>query len=272
MVNTVTLELSQLGVRYGQEQIIQSVSTPALTGGQIVGLLGPNGAGKSSLLQRIAQLVPGQGNVQALRKDSSGSANAHALASICYMPQDSQVQARLNVYESMILTLKQAQPLHWRVDQTEHTHIQDTLHALEIAHLAFSNISQLSGGQRQLVSLAQVLVRQPDVLLLDEPTSALDLRRQLGFFQFIRRYVQTSGALCIAALHDLNHVLAYTDYALVLHAGELIAHGTTAEVITPALLRDTYGVHARVERCSHGQPHVFIDAVAPRPSSSDGGT
>ena len=260
----VSLTLNKVGVLYGSDVVLSGVSVVGMQGGQFWALVGPNGAGKSTLLKRVAGLLKGPGEVvSSLTGTSSGTRSYRGEeARICYMPQESQVDARLTIYESLLLSLKQG-GASWRVSAQEHQQVLDTLAMLDIEPLAFARMSALSGGQRQLASLAQALVRQPDVLLLDEPTSALDVRRQLQFFRFIRAHVARTQTLCIAALHDLNQVLGYTDQALVLANGGCVVAGPPTQVLTPALMAQLYGVIARVECCSHGKPYVILDDVAP---------
>ena len=125
--------------------------------------------------------------------------------------------------------------------------------------LALRPLNELSGGQRQMIGLAQVLVRAPRLLLLDEPTSALDLRWQLQVLQAVRTLVSKGQTLAMIAVHDLNLALRFCDRIVVLGQGRVLASGRPADVLTPALLRTAYGVRARVERCALGHPIVLAD-------------
>lgn len=142
-------------------------------------------------------------------------------------------------------------------------HIDDTFDALRITELAFRHLSELSGGQRQQVSIAQALVRKPDVLLMDEPTSALDLSRQIEVLALIRELAVHMDMTVLIALHDLNHALRYCDNVIVIADGTMVASGPVASVITENLLRDVYHVDARIERCSRGQAFVIVDGTIP---------
>ena len=105
-------------------------------------------------------------------------------------------------------------------------------------------------------------MRDPEILLMDEPTSALDLQRQIELLGIVRDLARTRGLLVVVALHDLNHALRFTDRAMVIRDGGLVACGATPDVVTPDLLRRVYGVEARVETCSKGLPQVIVDASA----------
>lgn len=90
----VTLELNEVGARYGRRQILSGITTPPLQGGQVVALLGPNAAGKSTLFRRILGLLKGSGDVRITGTSSSRP--------VAYMPQDTGVNAVLTVYESVL--------------------------------------------------------------------------------------------------------------------------------------------------------------------------
>ncbi|UUT15119.1 ABC transporter ATP-binding protein [Pseudomonas zeae] len=249
----VTLRLDNLGARYGQREIIRSVSTATFSGGQVVAVVGPNAAGKSTLFKRMAGLIDGPGQVilQDSKKGPSG---------ISYMPQGLNASARLTVYESVLLARKQLTP-GWVVHDDELKLVDEILAALGITGLSFRNLGELSGGQQQLVSIAQTLVREPEILLMDEPTSALDMHRQVQVLNFMRNLARKREVIVFIAIHDLNQALRFADQVLVIADGTSQGSGPSNEVITEQMLREVYKVEARIEQCSKGLSHILIDDI-----------
>ncbi|EPJ76830.1 MULTISPECIES: ABC transporter ATP-binding protein [Pseudomonas] len=249
----VTLQLENLGARYGQRTVITGVTTTTFFGGQVVAVVGPNAAGKSTLFKRMAGLIEGPGQVVLL--DSK-----KGLAGISYMPQGLNASARLTVYESVLLARKQLTP-GWVVHDEELKLVDEILAALGITELSFRNLGELSGGQQQLVSIAQTLVREPEILLMDEPTSALDMHRQVQVLNFMRALARKRQVIVFIAIHDLNQALRFADQVLIIADGTTQGSGPSNEVITESMLREVYKVEARIERCSRGQHHILIDDI-----------
>lgn len=250
----VKIQLENLGARYGQREIISGVTTSTFIGGQVVAVVGPNAAGKSTLFKRMAGLIDGTGqvNLQDSKKGPQG---------ISYMPQGLNASARLTVYESVLLARKQLTP-GWVVHDDELNLVDQILAALGITELSFRNLGELSGGQQQLVSIAQTLVREPEILLMDEPTSALDMHRQVQVLNFMRALARKREVIVFIAIHDLNQALRFADQVLVIANGTTQGSGPSDEVITEQMLRNVYEVEARIEKCSRGQRHILIDDIA----------
>ncbi|MDV6344217.1 ABC transporter ATP-binding protein [Nitrosomonas sp. Is37] len=248
----VRLQLEDIGAGYGQELVVSGISTPTFSGGEVIAVIGPNAAGKSTLFKRIAGLLKGPGKVllDGAHKGVEG---------ICYMPQETTVSARLTVYESVLLARKQH--ASWSVQETDLIQVDQALATLGIAELAFRNLGELSGGQRQLVAIAQTLAREPEILLMDEPTSALDLHRQVQVLSFMRTLARKQGMIVFIAIHDLNQALRFSDQVLVVAAGKAWKSGICTDVITVEMLREVYQIEARIERCSMGISHVIVDGV-----------
>jgi len=248
----VSLRLKGIGASYGSNRILSDITTPPFEAGEVIAVIGPNAAGKSTLFKRIAGLSSGPGTVML-----QGDASAQG---ICYMPQDTACSTALSVFEAVMLACKQGGSL--RVSSSDLEVVDETLSVLGINAISTRSVGDLSGGQRQLVGIAQALVRRPRILLMDEPTSALDLHRQVEVLSLVRRLAQERQMIIMIALHDLNQVLRFSDKVIVIEGGRLHACGRVEEIITPSLLRSVYQVEARIEPCSRGERHLIVDGVA----------
>lgn len=258
-----TLQLENVGVRYGTVEVLSRITTPVLKGGEVTAVIGPNAAGKSSLFRRIAGLLDGPGRIH-LTEASFDPASG----TICYMPQDTSVNTVLTVYESILLARKQGS-LSRQVSDHDLETVDGIVASLRIESIAFKELCELSGGQRQLVSLAQTLVREPKILLLDEPTSALDLHRQVEVLALVKSLARERGICVIIAVHDLNQVMRVADRVMVIDEGTMVQCGPVENVITPDLLRSIYKVDGRIERCSRFCPQIIIDGPLNHPLAAE---
>ncbi|GMA91786.1 ATP-binding cassette domain-containing protein [Homoserinibacter gongjuensis] len=128
------------------------------------------------------------------------------------------------------------------------------------AHFAERDVTTLSGGERQRVLLARALAQRPRILLLDEPTNHLDLAAQLDMVALVRT-LTAEGVTVIAAVHDLSLAAAHADAVVVLAEGRVAAHGPTQPTLTPALIREVFGVRAEWTRNPlSGGPLLATDA------------
>ena len=241
------VELADLTVRYGRREAVRSVSLAAAPG-RVLAVIGANGSGKTSLLRAIAGLVPHGGT---LRWDGAATAPK---GSVGYMPQDNAARAALSVFE--VVLLGRLRSLAWRVAPDDLAAAAAALAELGIGDFADRRIGELSGGQRQLVFLAQVLAGDPRVLLLDEPTSALDIAHQLQVLGLLRDATIRRGLTTIAVLHDLNAAARFADEVAVMREGALIGVGPPGEVLSVKLLRAAFHVEAAISAGPDGRPVV----------------
>jgi iron complex transport system ATP-binding protein len=130
----------------------------------------------------------------------------------------------------------------WRVSDADMQAVAQALDASGIGHLAEANIGELSGGQSQMVSVCQALIRRAEVYLFDEPTSALDLRHQMAVMTRIKQAVTDRNVVGIVALHDLNLAARYADHLLLLGEGQILAQGAPQTVLSDPLIAKTYDV------------------------------
>lgn len=249
------LTISSLTCGYARHTVIRDLSLPSIDAGQLVALIGPNAAGKSTLLKSIAGILSSSGEISLDGTALHTLSSERRLQRVGYLPQTLPSATSLVVYEALLAALHTLPVSVHRDTQS----IDEVLAELGLDDIAFQRLDQLSGGQRQMVGLAQVLIRQPELLLLDEPTSALDLRWQLKVLSSVRERAIRTGTTTLFAIHDLNLALRFCDQVVVLNGGELLASGPPASVLTSELLRHTYGIDARIERCSQGHLLVLAD-------------
>lgn len=240
------LHTQGLEVCYGTRVAVCDVSLAAQPG-EVLAILGANGSGKSTLLKALAGLLPHRGTMHW----DGGPA---AAGSIGYMPQDNAIRTGLTAFE--VVLLGRLRSLALRVGEADLHAARAAMAELGVADLAGRRIGELSGGQRQLVFMAQVLATDPRVLLLDEPTSALDIAHQLHVLDLLREATARRRLTTIAVLHDLNAAARFADRIALMRAGRVIGSGTPAAVLCPATLRQTFGVEVAIQTGADGCPVV----------------
>ncbi|MEM9247753.1 MAG: ABC transporter ATP-binding protein [Pseudomonadota bacterium] len=253
----MTMDITELCAGYGRRQVLQNVSVPEIEGGAFVGLIGPNASGKSTLFKTLAGLIaPTAGRIEIAGEDVTHLSRRDRARCVAYMPQAFGCNALLTVFESVLLALKQT--TGWRVQSDNLDRVSDTLNALGLSHLASRGIADLSGGQAQMVAVAQTIVRAPEVILLDEPTSALDLHHQLSILTSIRSEMDRRSPVVIAALHDLNLAAKFCDRLVLLREGRILADGAPEEILALPEIGETYRVVTELERTRRGA--LYVDA------------
>ncbi|AGH81391.1 Fe-ABC transporter ATP-binding subunit [Psychromonas sp. CNPT3] len=253
----MSLILNNLSVSYARQQVLKGASIESLNSGSFTCLLGPNAAGKSTLFKAIAGLVKlDSGKIFLHGADVSSFSRKERAQKIAYLPQSFHSNVSLTVYESILLSLKHQS--NWRVKQTDLLAVAAILEQLCITKLADVDICNLSGGQQQMVAMARVLVRSPEVILLDEPTSALDLHYQLSILSVVKELTISKNMITVAALHDLNLASKFCDQLALLSAGKIQIQGTPESVLGSPILAEAYKVNTTLESTSNGQ--LYVDA------------
>ncbi|XXD10815.1 ABC transporter ATP-binding protein [Klebsiella sp. R445] len=253
------LTIGHFNAGYPKRQVIRDLTVPHLPRGKITALLGPNGSGKSTLMRAIAGLGPSTGDLSLAGENLLTLPFTRRAEKVVYLPQTLPAGVHLHVLESIIVAQRAAGGLRQADNPAE---VMSLLHLLGIEHLALSYLDQLSGGQKQLVGLAQSLIRQPALLLLDEPLSALDLNYQFHVMDLVRKETRRRHITTLVVVHDINIALRHADHVVMLKEGRLLADGPPSQVITPEILAAVYGVRGRVEPCSQGIMQVIIDGLA----------
>lgn len=197
-----------------ERQLVLSVEQWQIRRGERVALLGPNGAGKSTLLQVVQGLQPFQNGEVRLFGERHDRQNTRRCSMVF---QDPKLLSG-TVYENVAL------PLRLRGVSERYTaqQVEAALRLFQCAALKDRPAQQLSGGEARRVCLARALVYQPELLLLDEAFTALDVPTAEELLEVIRRHAEQTGMAVVFVSHQLPHVLALAERAVVLDHGRIV--------------------------------------------------
>ena len=248
------LELNQLTLHIGKQTLVRQLSLQ-LQPGQLHVIIGPNGTGKTSLLRALfGELLPQGGDIRFNGEALSRLHLARWRKRFGYMPQNIQLELDLSVLE--VVVLGRLDSLSMRLSDDDILAALQALQALGIAHLADRTMYSLSGGQRQMVLFAQVLLRDPQIMMLDEPVSALDLQHQMQLMEHLHQQTRAKNWVSLVVLHDLNLAAQYADQLIVLAGGELQAFGPPAQVLHAELIHQLYQVPVDIHHDRDGKPYI----------------
>ena len=230
---------------YGDTEILHGIDTD-IPAGRITALIGPNGCGKSTLLSCFSTLLPYRGGVLLDDRDLRSVPRRERARLLALLPQQPTAPDGLTVAQ-LVARGRHPHQTWWSQWSTrDEAEVGRALETTGVPDLADRTLDQLSGGQRQRVWIAMTLAQDTPTLLLDEPTTYLDLAHSIDVLSLVRRLRDEEGKTIVMVLHDLNLAVRYADHLLVMGEGRIAATGTPDEVMDADLLRDVFGLDARV--------------------------
>jgi len=243
------IEIKKLTLQRGLKVLLDKADA-VINPGQRVGLIGKNGTGKSSLMKTIFGEVAHKGTIRYGDEVLSKIHLQRWRKRIGYMPQDTAAEASLTALEVVLLGRMDA--LHMHVGDELLHEAASIMAELGIGHLAHRDVMRLSGGQRQLVMFAQVMLRRPEILMLDEPVSALDMHHQLNLLERVVQYTHEHNLVTLMVLHDLSLAAQFSDGVILLGEGKVQAQGAPQDVLQADIIGRLYKVDIELLYCENG--------------------
>ena len=218
------LEIYNLSKKYNKEKFgLRNFSLTIENG--ILGLLGPNGAGKTTLMKIIATISqPTDGSITLDGVDITKEPNAIRKI-LGYLPQDFGVYPNLNAFEFLeyIAAMKGVGGSNLR------PRIEQLLEGVNLMEAAKKPIGSYSGGMKQRIGIAQVLLNDPKILIFDEPTVGLDPEERVRFRNLISDLANDS--IIVLSSHIVSDIETIADEVAIMKSGHLITKGTQGDVI-----------------------------------------
>lgn len=230
--------------------------------GEMVSIVGKNGAGKTTLSNLICGFVkPDQGGIYWHGEDLSAYTVKERGERIGLVMQNpNQMISKPMIFDEVALGLK----VRGVPEEEAKSRVEDTLRICGLYPFRNWPISALSFGQKKRVTIASILVMNPDILILDEPTAGQDYRHYTEIMEFLVELHEKQGITILMITHDMHLMLEYTNRAIVIADGNLLADKKPSEVLTDEeITRKAYlkrtSLYDLAMRCDAGSPSAFAD-------------
>ena len=248
-MSVITFDHATLHI--GGRSVLSGVSFN-IEAGEFIGLLGPNGSGKTTLMRAVLGLLPPSGG----RVEVFGRPPERGNPAIGYFPQLRTVLPDLRVRGRDFIA-SSLNGERWglpSLSRKERLAVETTLESVGARDLAARPLSEMSGGERQRLLLAQALIGNPKLLLLYEPLISLDARNQEIAIDVVRTVCRERKITVLFSAHELNQLLGTLDRVLYLGNGQAVL-GTVDEVVKAPVLSRLYGADIQVVRADG---HIFV--------------
>ncbi|MBT0929910.1 ABC transporter ATP-binding protein [Streptococcus lutetiensis] len=229
------LEVKRLKFSYQENQPILKDVSFAIHKGERIAIVGKNGAGKSTLAKALCQFIkPAAGDIcyqgQSIMEDSIKE-RAEKIGYVLQNPN--QMISQTMIFDEVALGLR----LRGISEQEIEQRVLETLKVCGLYEFRNWPISALSFGQKKRVTIASVLVMNPEIILLDEPTAGQDKKHYTEIMAFLNQ-LNKAGHTIIMITHDMQLMLEYSDRSIAISDGEIIADCTPVDLFSQVDILD----------------------------------
>ena len=226
---------------------------------KITTLIGPNGCGKTTLFGLLSKTFkPWYGEISFDGKPLPTYEKKGFAKRISVVHQYNTVPDDMTVKNLVALGRT---PYHNTLFSHENEEdkriIAEAMEFTNISEFANRQVKELSGGQMQRVWLALALAQSREVLLLDEITTYLDIRYQYEILNLIKKLNREFQTTVVMVLHDINQTMQFSDNTIVMKNGTIVCQGKTEEIISESIIKDTYGIDAKIAEVGDNKVCLF---------------
>lgn len=243
MINCKQISYSYNGIHQDLKDLSYSINE-----GEWLGIIGPNGSGKSTLLNILCGLLkPLTGNVTVDGEYISKMSNKEIAKKIAVLSQQNSFTFSYEVNETVKLgRIAHSSSLfpNWTLEDEKA--VNSALEMTSTNNMKEKFISEISGGERQRVFLAQCFAQETPYIFLDEPSNHLDLMHTIKILDLLKELQSKEEKTVITVFHDLNLASLYCDRILAIKDGRQFIEGKTEDVLTEEILEALYGTSFQI--------------------------
>ena len=236
------IRINDLSFKYYKslENTIDNLSLE-IKNGEIMMLLGLNGCGKTTLIKLLAGLLPyDSGSIFYDEKELKNINISDRSKIFAYVPQTSNVVNDFSAKEYLTYGFANSLKFYQRPRKEQEDAVVEISKKLQIEKLLAKKMGKISGGEKQIVTIASCLLQNTPIILLDEPTSALDLKNQYMILSLLKE-ISKEGKTIILSSHNPNHALFLESNVVLMDKGKIVKIGQSKDLIKAEILKDIYG-------------------------------
>jgi iron complex transport system ATP-binding protein len=252
------LTLQHISYYAGERQILKDISL-RVTSGELIAIVGRNGAGKSTLLHVIAGLLPvRRGDVWLDGQPLSHLTRKAIARQLALLPQQARIDFGFQVHDIVRMGRHAHRGRFRSASPHDKALVHQAMAETGTEFLAQRLITEVSGGERQLILLAQALAQEPQFLLLDEPTANLDIAHQCHVMGLLQQ-LASNGMGVVAVMHDLSMAMRCFPRLILLDDGMVVGDGPAGEVLSVETIKRVFRVQAQFyQDHEHGAPLLWF--------------
>ncbi|PYC99597.1 hypothetical protein B4U78_015930 [Microbacterium esteraromaticum] len=237
--NKSAIVLSDVCFSQDDYKILKGINL-ALQRNEFYAIIGPNGAGKTTLLKNIGGILKSSsGKVEMGGTNLLSIPKKSLWKKIVYIPQELEIQPDTPVYDFLLYSRYIFLPRTQKATPEDHLKVLEAIKKCGLESFRYSRMGELSGGQRQKVILASIMVKDAEIILLDEPTTHLDIENRLFLISFFKE-LKNSKKIVVANLHNFAEIAQLSSKIIAIKNGVLQKISGTTQVLKPDFLNKLY--------------------------------
>lgn len=251
------VKVENLSFSYGSHEVLRDINLEVAEG-EFLSILGSNGVGKSTLFRCILGLLNGYEGKVIIDGDDIKSLSIKELAQrVAYIPQSCSPAFNYSVEDIVLMGTTAGMHALSSPKESEMRLVDGALEKLGIEDLRLRCFHLLSGGEKQLVTIARALAQNAKILMLDEPSAALDFGNQMLVMKHIRALAD-EGYTVIQTTHNPEHAYQFSDRILALKDGKVLVSGSPKDIMKEEIISSLYGIDVKVESLAEDKVRVCI--------------